>query len=49
MNLVGDESMGLAVNPFGDFLVRRLDQAENSAARFVEPVLFILDAIFAWV
>ena len=44
-HFAGDVAVRFAVHALRRFLVRRVDQAEGGAARFVEPVGHVADAI----
>jgi len=47
VDLVGHESVGLAVNRDGVFCGLRLNEAENLAFGFVNPVLSVFDPVLA--
>jgi len=47
VDFVRHETMGLAMNSLRGVLVGRFDKTPDSTRPFVEPILVILDAIFA--
>ena len=45
MDFVSGQSMRLTMDAFGRFFIWRFDQAKDRAGAFIEPVLYVLNAV----